>query len=126
MCHDQKSAIVQTFGNMAKVVQYPHYLFVVVPGESTQDDNGNWIASESKTVFHGMCRDETDGRGSEVRTADGVFHHATSLVQCPKGTPIIPFGATCIVANDADGADVRHTGVCLRFDPSQLHCRLWL
>jgi nucleoside-diphosphate-sugar epimerase len=35
-------------------------------------------------------------------------------------------GAKVVVANDAEGADVRITGVCLRFDPSQLHSRLWL
>ena len=111
---------------MAIVVQYPHYLFVETPGESHQDENGNWVTVSQSVAFLGMCREETDGRGTEIKTADGTFHRATSTIYCPKGTPAIQVGATCIVANDLDGTDVRHKGICLRFDPSQLHCRLWL
>lgn len=111
---------------MANVVQYPHYLFIEQAGKSIQDENGNWNDAAKSVVFIGMCREETDGRGTEIRTADGVYHHATSTIQCPKGTPKIAVGTTCIVANDKECQDVRHTAVCLRFDPSQLHCRLWL
>lgn len=47
--------------------QYPHYLFAVVAGgESVQDENGNWSESNTTNTFVSMCREETDGRGSEI------------------------------------------------------------
>ena len=53
-----------------RVVQYPHFLFAVVPGgESTQDENGDWSDSDTTNVFMSMCREETDGRGSEIQVA---------------------------------------------------------
>jgi hypothetical protein len=76
-------------------------------------------------TFLSMCREETDGRGTEIQVG-GIMHKITSLIQLPKTCPKVELGAKVVVANDAEGADVRITGVCLRFDPSQLHSRLWL
>lgn len=109
------------------VIQYPHYLFAVTAGtESVQDENGNWSEAESTNVFLSMCREETDGRGSEVQVAGGTFRRFTSLIQLPKGAPIVNDGTTVFVANDADGADKRIVGVALKFAADQLHSRLWV
>ena len=110
-----------------KIVQYPHYLFAVNSGtESTQDENGNWSDSETTNVFVSACREETDGRGSEIQVAGGTFHRFTSLVQLPKGAQKVEVGSTVFVANNADGTDIRIQGVVLKYDAGQLHSRLWV
>lgn len=109
------------------VNQYPHFLFAVVPGgESTQDKNGNWSDSDTTNVFISMCREETDGRGSEIQVAGGTFRRFTSLVQLPKGTQKVEDGTSVFVADNADGSGIRVTGTALKFDAGQLHSRLWV
>ena len=111
---------------MAFVRQYPHYLFLVQPAQETQqNEDGDFPESTSEMTFLSMCREETDGRGTEIQVG-GIMHKITSLIQLPKTCPVVELGAKVAVANDAEGTDVRITGVCLRFDPSQLHSRLWL
>jgi hypothetical protein len=112
---------------MATIIQYPHYLFALLAGsESVQDDNGNWIDSEAILVFVSTCREETDGRGSEIQVADGTFHRFTSLVQLPQGAPRVEVGTSVLVANRPDGSSIRITGVILKFDAGQIHSRLWV
>lgn len=123
----RKSVTVQIIGDMAAVKQYPHYLFVEVASESVQDAEGNWTESdEISRSFISMCREEADGRGTEYQVAGGEYHKATSVIQCPKSCPSVPKGTKVIVANDADCTDIRIEGICLNFDPAQLHSRLWL
>lgn len=109
-----------------KVDQYPHFLFAVLGGESAQDDEGNWIDSETITEFISACREETNGRGAEIQVAGGTFHRFTSLIQLPKGSKMVEVGTSIFVANDQDGSDVRIQGVVLKFDKGQLHNRLWI
>lgn len=110
---------------MPFVNQYPHYLFLVSSGESVQDENGDFSDNQPESVFLSMCREETDGRGTEIQVG-GIMHKITSLIQLPKTCPKVEHGAKVVVANDAECTDVRITGVCLRFDQAQLHSRLWL
>lgn len=71
---------------MANVEQYPHYLFVVEgAANAVQDESGNWVEGEVKIKFHSRCREEVDGRGTEIAVAGGTFHKVTSLIQIPKG-----------------------------------------
>jgi len=114
-----------------KIVQYPHYLFAVnAGGDSVQDENGNWSDAETTTIFLSACREETDGRGSEIQVAGGTFHRFTSLIQLPKGKGVcntpVQVGSTIFVANDADGTDIRIQGVVLKYDVGQIHSRLWV
>ena len=109
-----------------KLVQYPHYLFAVNSGDSTQDGNGNWSDSETTNIFISICREETDGRGSEIQVAGGTFHRFTSLIQLPKGAQKVEVGSTVFVANKADGTNIRIQGVVLKYDVGQLHSRLWV
>lgn len=111
---------------MPRLEQYPHYLFLMIPGSSHQDENGNWVRTETETVYLGRCREETDGKGSEVQIAGGAFRRYTSLIQLPKGTKHIDDGSNVIVSNDQSGSDVRIEGTSLKCDVGQLHTRLWL
>ena len=111
---------------MARVKQYPHFLFVVSSEESHQDEDGNWVTVPGATQMQCRCREETDGRGSEVQVAGGTFRRFTSLIQIPKGEKRIEAGTSVFVANDKDGTDVRIKGQVLKFDEGQLHSRLWL
>ncbi len=111
---------------MAFVKQYPHYLFLASPAdEAVQNEDGEFQEQTQGTTFLSMCRDEADGRGTEIQVG-GMMHKVTSLIQLPKTCPKVNEGAKVIVANDAECLDVRITGVCLKFDPAQLHSRLWL
>lgn len=113
--------------------QYPHYLYVRATDiDSTQDSNGDWVdqtevnASGETATFHSMCREETNGAGSEVQTAGGIFHKFSSLIQLPKGTPKIQDGSPVIISNDEAMTDIRIRGSVLKFSADQLHCRLWV
>jgi hypothetical protein len=109
------------------VKQYPHYLFIVSGGEATQDEEGNWTDEGEETfTFVSVCREETDGQGTETNDGGGTFHHLSSLIQMPKGVQSIPLGTPVVVSNDAEGKDLRIKGVCLKFDAGQLHSRLWV
>lgn len=108
------------------IKQYPHYLFVVKSGESVQDEKGNWINTENENVFVSMCREETNGRGSEIQVGGGQYHRFESLIQLPKGSPKVDVGATVFVANNKDGSEERIKGEVLKFDSGQLHSRLWV
>ena len=108
------------------VRQYPHYLFALTTEESTQGENGYWSDEEQKAVFLSMCREETDGRGSEVQIADGTYRKYSAIIQIPKGTLTIDEGTSVFVSNREDGSDVRIKGVALKFDKGQLHSRLWV
>lgn len=109
------------------VTQYPHYLFVVNPtGAATQGENGEWITPATEKVLVGACREETNGRGSQINAADGTFVTFQSLIQLPVGTTPVAVGSKVFVTNDAAGLDVRVSGVCMKFDVGQLHCRLWV
>lgn len=111
---------------MAMVKQYPHFLFIEEATESIQDADGNWTESTVSRKFISMCREESDGRGTEFQVAGGEYHKATSVIQCPKNCPKVGKGVKVLIANDPECADVRIEGICLNFDPAQLHSRLWV
>ncbi len=108
------------------VKQYPHYLFVETTTESTQDESGNWSESETTNELIGVCREETDGRGSKIQVSGGEYIYSTSLIQLPKCSSKLENGATVIICNDEAGTDVRVSGVVLKYDVGQLHNRLWI
>lgn len=111
---------------MAKITQYPHHLFMeAIAVDSYQDENGNWMESESSLQSLGSCREES-GSNTEYQVANGQYHKSSATIYCPKDCPTIPIGAKVFVANDAECRDVRITGECLKFEASQFHCRLWV
>lgn len=111
---------------MAIPKQYPHFLFLEEATESVQDSQGNWTECEVSRKFISMCREESDGKGTEYQVAGGEYQKATSVIQCPKTCPVVSKGAKVIVANDKECTDVRIAGICLNFDRGQLHSRIWV
>ena len=137
------------------------------PAESIQDDNGNIIDAEQEPEengeagesqesqeetqeetptapatwnYVGTCREETNGRGSQVRTNDGRTLVYASLIQMPRGSNRVPEGTEVIISNRILTAEelagdlealrlsgtIRAKGRCLNFDAGQLHSRLWI
>lgn len=109
------------------IKQYPHFLFVITQEhESVQDEHGDWSEETSSLHYVSTCREETNGRGSELRLGSGKYYKYSSLIQLPKGAESVSEGATVIVANDAEGLNIRIKGTVLKFDSGQLHCRMWI
>ena len=123
--------------------QYPHFLYKRNSGEAVQNANGSWVKQET-TAYElcGACREETNGKGSKVQAANGVFREFSSLVQIPVGVQRIPEGTEIVVTTveveaerlqsenfvetaKAEGI-VRISGECLKFDEGRLHNRLWV
>lgn len=110
------------------VTQYPHYLFVLISGsDSVQDENGNWVSSEPSWSFHSMCREETNGAGRQINGVDGKATVFSSTVFMPKGTAKIEEGTQILVSQiKSENGPFRVKGAVLKFDPNQLNCRLWV
>lgn len=121
--------------------QYPHYLYRrATESEAVQDANGSWQTTGGAWIFHSRCREETNGKGSQIRTASGKFLTFASLLQLPRGTQYIPEGVEVIAtdteltpeqlsqdtAPDSAEGTVRISGECLKFDKGRLHARLWV
>ena len=123
--------------------QYPHFLYKRNSGEAVQNANGSWVKQGTTAYeFCGACREETNGKGSKVQAANGVFREFSSLVQIPVGVQRIPEGTEIVVTTveveaerlqsenfvetaKAEGI-VRISGECLKFDEGRLHNRLWV
>ncbi len=123
--------------------QYPQYLYALQhDGESVQLPNGSWETPAAAWELKAVCREETNGKGSTIQTADGKTRVFASLIQLPKGTAKIPEGTQVIVTREevevsqlantdfveaakATGLVVV-TGTCEKFDLGRLHCRLWI
>lgn len=108
------------------IKQYPHYLFALITGEATQGEDGRWSDEDQQTIFLSMCREETDGRGPEIQTADGTYRKYSAIIQIPKGALIVEEGTSVFVAENEDGSAIRIKGTALKFDKGQLHSRLWV
>lgn len=122
--------------------QYYEYLYSFSDGEATQQANGSWTPAATGWALNGACREETNGKGSVITTADGKALSFASLIQLPKGATRIPEGtkvivttATVAVADLASEAYRRSAkasglivaeGTCLKFDAGRLHSRLWI
>lgn len=123
--------------------QYPQYLYALQHnGESVQLPNGSWETPAAIWELKATCREETNGKGSTIQTADGKTRVFASLIQLPKGTAKIPEGTQVIVTREevevsqlanADFVEAAKatglvvvTGICEKFDIGRLHCRLWI
>lgn len=108
------------------VTQYPHFLFVKEVQESVKDANGDWIQGGDEWVFHSVCREETNGKGSMIQLTDGRMITFASLIQCPKGTKAVKEGAMVMVCNNKDRSAVRISSKCMKSSVDQLHTRIWV
>lgn len=128
---------------MVNFPQYYQYLYMFAQdAASTQDSSGHWARppkSADGWQLVGMCREETNGKGNTVTTADGQVLVFASLIQLPVGTTRVNEGCTVIVtrtqpneitdayiAEGLQSGEVVAKGVCKKFDSGRLHCRLWI
>lgn len=109
------------------IKQYPHFLFVHVVSEATQDGDGNWTTATDSWVLHSICREETNGKGSVINGTDGKAIVFSSTVFMPYSWSKISENTEVLVSetNNPEGT-VRIKGQVLKFDTGQLHRRLWL
>lgn len=109
------------------IKQYPHFLFVRVVVESTQDASGNWSSTSDSWVLHSVCREETNGKGSVVNGIDGKAIVFSSTVHMPKSAVRIVEGTQILVSEtESEIGLCRVKGQVLKFDVGQLNCRLWV
>ena len=110
------------------VEQYPHFLFVYVPGgDSVQDSSGNWVTSPGEWKFHSKCREETNGKGQQINGVDGKANVYSSTVFMPKSAGSITEGTEILVTTQKDETSPKRVkGACLKFSPGQLSTRLWV
>jgi len=103
--------------------QYPYTLQVLKLTGGGFDGDGNPIPSSESYVNHAKCRDEANAGGRQINLVDGSAHVFESLIQLPKGTPSVDVGKSIRVM---EGNVVRVKGTVKRFQPDQLHARLWV
>jgi len=105
------------------VIRYPHELHQLVQVESTQDENGLFVAVTGawQPVTH--CRGEMDGKGQEVAGIDGVKVKYSANVFLPIACPNILPGTTVKVLF---GDVARIQGEVIQFERNQTYCKIWL
>jgi hypothetical protein len=121
---------------------YYQYLYAARHGEAGRASNRSWNTGGGTWELWGNCREETNGKGAAIQTADGRARVFSSLIQIPKGTPRIDEGAEVLIAREtiqvsqlydldfitgakSAGLIVAH-GTCLKYDFGRLHCRMWI
>lgn len=122
--------------------QYPQRLYTKTIQEAIQLPNGSWQPEMEIWSLTAACREETNGKGTQINTADGQVLAFSSLVQLPKGTPKIDEGKQIIIAiEDLDINQLNNTdyvtaatqagtivanGIVLKCDAGRLHTRIWI
>lgn len=99
------------------VEQYPDEIVITRAGGSVQDENGNWITTESEVITL-RCRFVPNLQSRTVKTADGqdfTYHYQIAF---PKGT--VNVRARDIYERGSE------QGVIVRFEVGQLHSIAWI
>lgn len=81
------------------VTQYPHFLYVRCSEPATRADNGDFIPGRSSLRFITRCREEANGAGQEIITADMRSYKFASTIYMPRGTQPVPEGAEVVVSD---------------------------
>ena len=100
--------------------QYPHYLYKrTSSGEAVQDANGSWHTSGGAWTLHSRCREETNGKGTQIPEGTEV-----AIADEPL-EPSVLLDQESMTEAKITGK-VRISGECLKFDKGRLHSRLWV
>lgn len=107
------------------VKQYPYSLYELKVIDSVYDENtGGYTEAKEEWVFVSKCRDEANGGGGKIVTADGETYVFGATVYMPKSTTNVLLNAM-IKVEDESGS-IRLQGQNKLFKPEQLHSRLWV
>jgi hypothetical protein len=121
---------------------YYQYLYALRHDEAVKLPNGSWESDGGTWVFWGICREETNGKGSTIPAENGKFLVFSSLIQLPAGTPRIDEGTEILITRESVNLSSLYSpdfvregkstglivasGVCLKYDFGRLHCRMWI
>jgi len=105
------------------MVKYPHTLTVYIPGTTTRESDGDYVAANATTTTY-FCREEPNGGGASITLSGGEFYRHTSMIYLPPSTPALDTGLE-VEVTDINGV-TRVKGTIMRFSKDTKHCRLWL
>ena len=105
--------------------QYPYNLHKLQVSEERFTENGFPTAGDSLWVFVTICRNIASG-GSGKKTSDeaGTNFKYNYTIVAPRYMADIAEN-TRIKVTDEEG-NIRFEGSVLRFERTQLHCRIWV
>lgn len=104
---------------------FPYRLMVFVKSEAVYNEaDGTYTPGTEGWVNLSKCRDEGNGGGSKIVTADSEVYVYGAVVYLPKRCPKVAVGEK-IRVTDEDG-NIRIEGDTKLFKKEQLHARLWL
>lgn len=105
------------------VRQYPYVLWVLTTADAVKNTDGDWVPVDGVWSEVGRCRDEANSKGGTVNLEDGSAYTYDTLIQMPKGTPLVYANSSVEVR---DGGVVRTAGTVKRSVADQLHTRIWV
>lgn len=106
------------------MVIYPYDLYILEKKEADYNpENGSFGGNDVNWVYAGKCRDEINGKGAKIITADGSLFEFSSVIYTPLGTKLPKSGDTVKVLNDCE---VRIQKDVVNTKEDRLHKRIWL
>ena len=118
---------------------YQHLYALQHSGESVQDATGAWVTHPSVWRYVGVCREETNGKGSTIATQDGSVVSFASTIYMPVMAEKVDEGTDVIVLRNQHDSITRNdieawkrTGECvaegkvMKCDNGRLHTRIWI
>lgn len=106
------------------ISQYPHTIKFFIPVDSIQDENGNWIPSETPpTELVKKGRAELKSSNAYVKGEDGIQFQYSCLVYLP-----LPIGTLIpgIKVQVWDGSDLIAESHLKQFHKGQLNAKVWI
>lgn len=126
---------------MIVLKQYPHYLYAETVGVSFQNENGDWVQTESLWRLIGKCRYEVNSCGNTIKGEDGKTRIFSGIVYMPLNTERIVEGANIIVSteelnnkvlesknlalNNRLKGKILISSTNLYFSKGLMNCRMW-
>lgn len=126
---------------MVALTQYPHFLYVQQWEDAKTLANGDLMPGVVEWKLWSVCREETNGKGTLINTADKRAYKFSSLIQLPTDCGRVEDGTMVIAADEELNTDrlteakieqlkrqgvIRIMGESAKFDKGRLHCRLWV
>lgn len=106
------------------MVRYPHTLNLLETLESVQDENGNWVGSDTNWQVVGECREEPNSSSRTIILADGKAFQYSSMIYMPVGT--YDFGTESKINVTDENGNVRLTGSIARISFDRKNVRIWV
>lgn len=107
------------------VEQYPYFLHHLITVEAVFDEStATWTDGTEEWIEATKCRDEMNGGGGKITTADGEVYVFGAVVYMPFGVSgIKPGDKIKVIDNDGN---IRVSGDVKNFSKGQLNSKLWV